>query len=257
MRKTWLMWLALAALGCGSAPNGLDEAVSAGGVSLTGNGAGARLDLANVSEVNVVVLGVDLLVASPAGRHLVTVPMRPRVANLMAFRPFAEAVLSGAAAGGKITQIRLAMDGTVVVVFPDRSYRVARVPSGTTSGIKILTNGLDPTDLGRIQLAFDPRRQLHETGAGELIMRPVIKLGSWSGLPALDPAGHPRGHGPGPGSTSAPDGGTVGGSNGGSGGGSDGGTSGGSSGGSGGTSGSGTGSGSGDGGTWVVTPPPR
>lgn len=103
----------------------------------------------------------------------ITLMAEGRTINLLELRNGARMLLGEAEVEGTIEQIRLLMDGSVTVVFADGNERVARVPSGAQTGIKVI-GPFDPA-VGEIVLDFDAADSIHETGNGELIMRPTIK----------------------------------------------------------------------------------
>lgn len=208
MRKLLFAWSTFVAMACGGAPAASVSDPPAAGASVSLSLSSEAM--ADTTAVDVTILGVDLLVAGPDGDHLVPVPMDAALeVNLLELRHDARALLGTVQVAGKINQIRLSIGGTVTVVAADGTSRVARVPSGERTGIKIITQGLDPATAGEIELAFDPANSIHETGSGELIMRPTIKLGHVGGDPATGPAtapatdggcsqGHGHGHSHGP-----------------------------------------------------------
>jgi hypothetical protein len=78
---------------------------------------------------------------------------------------------------GKITQIRLVLDGAPVYTTADGAAHDVTCPSCTTSGLKIVTRGLvlEGGDHLALDLVFDPATELSLTPTGYRMM-PVVKL---------------------------------------------------------------------------------
>lgn len=168
MQRLLIACLITSAIACGgSARVEETEELAAGEFALRG------APIEDIAAANVTVLGVELRTS----RGLENVVADPYTVDLMLLRSNARVLLGGFAESRRIQQIRIVMDGRVTVTMADGTTRMARVPSGERNGIKIIAQGLDPSQVCDIPLAFDPRKSFHETGRGELLMRPTIKLG--------------------------------------------------------------------------------
>jgi len=102
---------------------------------------------------------------------------------------------TGALPAGHYTQIRLKLGAGSTVVVDGVTYPLT-VPSGRQSGLKLVGN-FDVPAGGTIDVAldFDASRSIHQTGAGQYMLKPVIKIlstrvaGSITGH--IAPAGQP------------------------------------------------------------------
>lgn len=94
----------------------------------------------------------------------------PRTYNLLSLRDGAQVLLGDVEVTGTVQHLQLKTDGTATVVYEDGSTRIARIPSGATSGLKIK----GPFNSDVVLLDFDAAESIHESGTGELIFRPVI-----------------------------------------------------------------------------------
>ena|SRR3989475_2622449 len=78
---------------------------------------------------------------------------------------------------GNISQVRLHLVGAQLVFNDATPSADLKVPSGTTSGLKIDVNQTVPQGgVLEIKLDFDAAQSIHKTGNGKYIMQPVIRV---------------------------------------------------------------------------------
>ncbi len=145
--------------------------------------------LDNAAHVYVTLTGLKIFpseggtVATDAGTTDAGVPLEtgpqtivfsePKTYDLLALRNGARELLGQADVSGRIEHMSLFMNGTATVVYADGTSEDATVPSGASSGLKIM--GPFPVS-GEVLLDFNAAESIHDTGNGKLIMRPVIHV---------------------------------------------------------------------------------
>jgi hypothetical protein len=105
-----------------------------------------------------------------------TLSDQPQTDDLLALRDDVTSILGDAElAPGSYQQLRMIVDSARVVA--DGEERPLTIPSGAQTGVKInLDLTIEPDTVYALVLDFDAAESIHETGNGELIMRPTIKV---------------------------------------------------------------------------------
>jgi hypothetical protein len=105
-----------------------------------------------------------------------TLSDQPQTDDLLALRDDVTSILGDAElAPGTYQQLRMIVDSAHVVA--DGEERPLTIPSGMQTGVKInLDLTIEPGTVYALVLDFDAAESIHETGNGELIMRPTIKV---------------------------------------------------------------------------------
>jgi hypothetical protein len=103
-----------------------------------------------------------------------TLSDQPQTDDLLALRDDVTSILGDAElAPGTYQQLRMIVDSASVVA--DGEERPLTIPSGAQTGVKInLDLTIEPDTVYALVLDFDAAESIHETGQGELIMRPTI-----------------------------------------------------------------------------------
>ena len=97
----------------------------------------------------------------------------PRELNLIELRGN-KVELGEVTVTGTISQVRLLIDGTAEVEFEDGRTETARVPSGAETGLKIVTEPVDPTEIDDLTIDFDAQKSLVQAGSN-LLLKPTLQ----------------------------------------------------------------------------------
>ncbi len=129
-------------------------------------------------QVNIVVSRVEVHVAdADSVGGWTTINDNPATYDLLDLRNGVNAVLGDAKlAAGKYTQIRLIIGAGSMVVINDTAYSL-EIPSGFQTGIKLNHDfTIESGKLYELTLDFDAARSIHQTGAGQYKLNPVIRV---------------------------------------------------------------------------------
>lgn len=128
------------------------------------------------TQANVTVTRVEA-VSSDSGRVVVSTATQPF--DLLRLRNGLMATLGSTdLPAGRYTQIRVVVADDARVVYRDGTSETLKIPSGTTSGIKVNVPAFTIEDGEEVVVAldFDVNDSFHATGnAGRYIFRPTIK----------------------------------------------------------------------------------
>jgi hypothetical protein len=127
------------------------------------------------SAVNVEVTGVSI---NSTNNGWVTLPVNAGVYNLLQLQNDVTVVLANSASVpvGKVTQLRLHLGDNNSVVTTAGTFNL-KAPSGDDSGLKInLNETIFSNSNLKIVLDFDAGASVVETGSGEFVLKPVLKL---------------------------------------------------------------------------------
>jgi hypothetical protein len=148
-------------------------------------------DPADYDQVNIVVDRVEVHRSDPGA--WIVVNDSTATYDLLVLTNGANAILADEELEpGHYTQIRLYLDEGSNVVVDGVTYDL-EIPSGQQSGLKLNHPfDIEPEMLYELTLDFDAEKSIHQTGSGQYMMNPVIRVianavsGSISGI--IDPA---------------------------------------------------------------------
>lgn len=139
----------------------------------------AKLDIrltdnpANYDEVNIHVIGVEIITDN--GKR--TLPTQSGIYNLLDYAGNTDTLIAGDSIdAGRINQIRLILGDSNTVVIDGITHNLM-TPSAQQSGLKInVHKDLVPGVAYEWTLDFDAAKSIVETGNGQYILKPVIRL---------------------------------------------------------------------------------
>lgn len=129
-------------------------------------------------QVNVEILQVKVSMDSPSGDNWVDLPTNAGIYNLLDLQNGIDTTIVNLTTiqSGTINQMRLLL-GSNNTVMVDSVLHPMKVPSGTQTGIKIVTPiHVSNTNLTNVLIDFIADKSVVESGNGDYHLKPVIKV---------------------------------------------------------------------------------